>query len=544
MDDKLPTHQRAWFYALSWTLVALVFYTWQIIRMGGFQTNLATMILDAVLFFIGLILWMAFFAQFVLPVNKFENRIRIFSHLLLHMSGGHGPAILVENGKTQADELERSRRGPGVVWLDSASAALLRKTTKFTRTIGPGVHFTDHGEYMAGIVDLHIQTQSIGLEDRDEPFEPKPESMSLEEYEAIQKRAAETRALTRDGIDVVAKLTITFKIDADPVIGEGPGSRFGYFEPKKGEENQHPVFKAVANEGVNPERSSSARELKTVAWNQFPAFIAADLWREYISRFTLLELFTNTGQEPPRAVLPTRSEIQTSPPQQSPGIAGTRRSILQRGSERLLHQTNRFLARWVERLDRPSGKSSEPSAPESPAGTGEGGLTALKIINDMLKDRMTLPLVNEIDANGKFTGRKIESQEYKWLKGRGLRVISAGVSGLKFSPKVEEGLVNRWDSTWEDNAKARRDVIEQQRKVIEMRGHEQGSHDYLHEMSRSLLKGEPSGAKEPAQDSKGTLKRLIQHSRSTLIRSDRLERRLGNEIEELDEIIRWLESTG
>ncbi len=162
----------------------------------------------------------------------------------------------------------------------------------------------------------------------------------------------------------------------------------------------------------------------------------------------------------------------------------------------------------------------------------------------MLKDRMTLPLVNEIDANGKFTGRKIESQEYKWLKGRGLRVISAGVTGLKFSPKVEEGLVNRWDSTWEDNAKARRDVIEQQRKVIEMRGHEQGSHDYLHEMSRSLLKGEPSGAKEPAQDSRGTLKKLIQHSRSTLIRSDRLERRLGNEIEELDEIIRWLESAG
>ncbi len=326
MDDKLPTHQRAWFYALSWTLVALVFYAWQIIRMGGFQANLATMVLDAVLFFIGLILWMAFFAQFVLPVNKFENRVRIFSHLLLHMSGGHGPAILVENGRTQADELERSRRGPGVVWLDSASAAQLRKTTRFTRTIGPGVHFTDPGEYMAGIVDLHIQTQSIGLEDRDEPFEPRPESMSLEEYDAIQKRAAETRALTRDGIDVVAKLTITFKIDADPVTGEGPGSRFGYFEPKKGEENQHPVFKAIANEGVNPERSSSAKELKTVAWNQFPAFIAADLWREYISRFTLLELFTNTGQEPPRAVLPTRPEIQAPPPQKS--IRGDRHAPL------------------------------------------------------------------------------------------------------------------------------------------------------------------------------------------------------------------------
>ena len=546
MDGKLPFYQRIWFYVLSWTLVALVFYIWQISRMGGLLLNRFTIVLDAVLFILGLIFWLVFFSQFVLPVIKVGDRVKIFSHLLLHLSGGHGPAILVENGKEKARKEELSRRGPGVIWLDSASAAQLRTSTKFTRTIGPGVHFTNHGEYMAGIVDLHIQSLEIGPEDKDEPFVPQPENMSPEEYEAIQKRAAETRALTRDGIDVVAKITTTFKIDADPVSGDGPGSRFGYFEPKKGEENQHPVFKAIANQGVDPEESSSANELKTVAWNQFPAFIAADLWREYLSKFTLLELFKDANQNPPKTPASSHLVIPKAAPQYKQMKTGTRRSLLQRGSDQLLHQTNQFLTKWVERLDKSPGESNESSISESPEGVkdGTGSTTALKIINGMIKNRMTQPLVNEMDETGKLTGRKIESQEYKWLKDRGLRVITASVSGLRFSQKVDEGLVNRWNSTWENNAKAQREVIEQQRKVIEMGGHEQGSHDYLHDLSRSLAKGKTAGPKEAAQDTSETLKKLLLHSRTTLIRSDRLARRLGTEIEEVDEIIRWLESTG
>jgi hypothetical protein len=122
--------------------------------------------------------------------------------------------------------------------------------------------------------------------------------------------------------------------------------------------------------------------------------------------------------------------------------------------------------------------------------------------------------------------------------------MSAGASGLKFNEKVEDGLVNRWNSTWENNAKAQREMIEQRRKVTEMRGREQGSHGYLHDLSRGLVKEEPVSHKDPSAETKHTLKKLLQHSRSTLIRSDRLERRLGTEIQELDEIIRWLENTG
>jgi len=545
MDGKPPYYQRAWFYVLSWTLVALVFYIWQISRMGGFQVNLVSLTLDAFLFVIGLFFWLAFFAQFVLPVKKLRDRFKIFSYLMLHILGGHGPAILVENGKEKISKEELSKRGPGVIWLDSASAAQLRTTTKFTRTIGPGVHFTKYGETIAGIVDLHIQLQGIGPEDNDKPFDPKSDTISIEEYEAIQKRAAETRGLTRDGIEVVAKISTTFKIDADPVVGDQPGSRFGYFEPKMGEEDQHPVFKAIANEAVNPEKSSQAKELKIVKWNQFPAYVAADLWREYLSKFTLLELFTPIQRNPPKSTTSSQPAIQEVAPGYSLEKIDTRRSILRRGSDQILQQTNKYLSRWVERLENSSKETDESNKFESPSGVKNEtrNIPALNIINEMIRERMTQPLVDEMDENGLFTGGKTQSQEYEWLKDRGLRVISASASALKFDQDVEVGLVNRWNSTWEENAKKQRDVIEEYRKVTEKRSREQGSYGYLHNMSRSLVAGGPASHKSPSADTKHTLKKLLQYSRSTLIRSDRLERRLGAEIQELDEIIRWLEST-
>jgi hypothetical protein len=544
MDGKLPIHQRTWFFVLSWSLAALIFYVWQIFRMGGFVLNLTTIILDGILFLTNLILWVAFFSQFVLPVNRLADRNRIFSHLFLHLTGGHGPAILVEDGKERARKEELKKRGPGVVWLDSASAAQLRTSTKFTRSIGPGVHFTESGEYIAGIVDLHVQSQTIGVEENDQPFEPRPETMSLDEYAVIQKRAAETRALTRDGIDVVAKISTTFKVDCDPMTDDGPGSRFGYNEPVKGQENHHPVFKAIANEGVNPEKSTSSKELKTVAWNQFPAYLAADLWREYLSKFTLLELFDliihNTQATSTASIMEMPKAAEPAPVVKA--VAKT--SAWQRRSDRLLQQTNRYLSQWVKRLERTVSRMEEEAAAEAAAGSGEAErkLTALNIINEMIKERMTKPLYNEMDENGKFTGRKLESQEYNYLKSRGLRVLSVSASDPRFSQKVEEGLVNRWSSTWEANAKARREAIEQQRKVIEMRGHEQGSLAYLHELSLDLARDDGAPPKDVSQNTKDTLKKLVLHSRNTLIGSDRLERRLGSEIDELDEIIRWLES--
>src|SRR5690349_1790230 len=75
-------------------------------------------ILDLFLFVVGAIVWMMFFAQFVLPVKKFGSRLMIMDRLVSYLSGYHGPALFVENGVTRERVGEIKKRGPGVIWLD------------------------------------------------------------------------------------------------------------------------------------------------------------------------------------------------------------------------------------------------------------------------------------------------------------------------------------------------------------------------------------------------------------------------------------------
>ena len=60
--------------------------------------------------------------------------------------------------------------------------------------------------------------------------------------------------------------------------------------------------RAARGEGINA--GSGKEESKHVAWNQLPTLIAADLWREYLSKFTLNELFTASLVPPSDAPQP------------------------------------------------------------------------------------------------------------------------------------------------------------------------------------------------------------------------------------------------
>jgi hypothetical protein len=69
MDDD-PIYKRPWFYIAGWLVILLLVYGWQILRMGGIRANLFEIFVDlACVFPLLLVLWMAFFAQFVLPVR-------------------------------------------------------------------------------------------------------------------------------------------------------------------------------------------------------------------------------------------------------------------------------------------------------------------------------------------------------------------------------------------------------------------------------------------------------------------------------------------
>jgi hypothetical protein len=280
--DERRFYQKPWFSISLWLLLGVGFYLWQIRKMGGLLPNLGSVLGDVVLFFIGLFIWMAFFAQFVLPVRTFRERQNILDRLLVYLSGRHGPAIFIENGRVRESRGERIKKGPGVLWLDSASAAVTRNATSFKQTLGPGVHFTENGESIAGAVDLHLQNLSIGPREGENPFEAKKDDQSENEYNLVQNRRLEVSAWTRDGIEVVPNISVTLKIDAISAKDEEEGSHFGY--------DAESVRKAITGEGINPSvRGDTPR--RRIAWNQLPALIAADLWREYLSKFTLAELF-------------------------------------------------------------------------------------------------------------------------------------------------------------------------------------------------------------------------------------------------------------
>ncbi len=227
--------------------------------------------IDTFLCFGGLIFWTIFFSQFILPVRKLGDRLAILDRMITYFSGMHGPAIFIENGVVRARQEERERKGPGVVWLDHASAAILRTATRFTRTIGPGVHFTKRDEYIAASADLHTLTQSVGPNDNENPFTV---AKSDENYQSIQERRWETRAMTRDGIEVVAAISVTFRIDTQPDEG---GTPYGY--------NEENVRRAITEAIVQGAKTDQP------VWSQMPVKMAVDVWREYIARIRLTQLF-------------------------------------------------------------------------------------------------------------------------------------------------------------------------------------------------------------------------------------------------------------
>ena len=81
------------------------------------------------------------------------------------------------------------------------------------------------------------------------------------------------RAMTRDGIEVIPTINVSFKIDAKPAGRGEKGSRFGF--------NAEAVERAARSEGINP--NSVTEDKRHVPWNQLPGLMAVELWREYLS---------------------------------------------------------------------------------------------------------------------------------------------------------------------------------------------------------------------------------------------------------------------
>lgn len=545
--DETPFFKKPWFYIAAWLVILLVLYGWQIFRLGGVQASILYILLDlACLFPALLVLWIAFFAQFVLPVRTFRDRQKIFDRLITYLSGGHGPAMFIRDGELIKREGEERQKGPGVLWLDTASAAVTRTAVKIKQTIGPGVHFLDNGEHIAGIVDLHVQSHAIGPKESDLPFD-SPDNYDEAEYKQIQERRKQVSAWTRDGIEIVPNISVSFRVDTGfPKEGQ-PGSRFGYRvgitkkEKEKEAQDKEAIQKAILGEGINPNISSDSPGHR-VAWNQLPALLAVDVWREYAAKFTLDELFRPEQLVPPPPPKPPEIVEEDIDPLTLPLQRDANQSSFQFSLLTMLREINKRMDRAIKWLDRT--KTVEPKAavpefvfsPVSPLIKGEPSKrTALQVINEMVKARLTQAEVDAFDDHGGRTGGTTPSPEFALLQQRGIKVLSAGISTVRFNPKIEETIISRWSGSWYKTAEDEKKQIERKRNILETSGQEKAIRQYADQLSHDLLQKQPQGVKE-------TLKALVMSTRAIIIKNDPLRRGMSDEQAELEEIIKWMEA--
>ena len=550
MDDDDPIWKKPWFYIAGWLLILLLVYGLQIMRMGGVRANLYEIFVDlACVFPLLLLFWMAFFAQFVLPVRTFRDRQRIFDRLITYLFGGHGPALFIENGEIKEHSGERLKRGPGVVWLDSASAAVTRTAVAIKQTIGPGVHFINTGEYVTGTVDLHVQLHSVGPKETDKPFGVKRDDQTQEEWDQIQDRRKQVSALTRDGIEVIPNITVIFRVNTGfPKEGQ-PGSHFGYRtgvtkrDKLNEERDKEAIRRAILGEGVNPnEKLDSPRH--RVAWNQLPASLAVDVWREYAAKFTLDELFQPTQLVPPAPPTPPEPTEEEIDPLSQPILVSGSRETMQDGLARMVRELNRMMDRAIRVLEGKK-ESPKPKRTTSPATLavevrGKRDLqrkTALQVINDMVKARLTQEEVDFLDDHGTRGQGTIPSMEYKLLQDRGLVVQHVSIGNLRFNPEIENTIIQNWSASWLNNARNESEQVEKKRSLAETKGSDKAIRQYADFLSKDLMQKKPVGIKE-------TLKTLLLRTRTLIINNHPLRQRMTDEQQDLEDIIRWIEGNG
>ncbi len=161
--------------------------------------------------------------QFLLPVNKWEDRRKAFDRIRLFARGKHGAAIFIKNGEQVARQSEMDSKKPGVALVDLSSAIVLAQhdnaktwylpdddefastakkkvikfpwqkkthTSSFYEAKGPGVVFIENGQRIDSIINLRKQTRT----------------------------SEEVVVYTRNGIKVKSKVTVVFSLSDDPEI--------------------------------------------------------------------------------------------------------------------------------------------------------------------------------------------------------------------------------------------------------------------------------------------------------------------------------------
>jgi hypothetical protein len=419
---------------------------------------------------------------------------------------------------------ESQRPGPGLLWIDAASAVITRSAVGLKRALGPGIHFIGASERIGGTFSLHTQEYSIGPSPDAAVFQPLREDASeseRREHAAVQAKRMAASARTRDGNEVVPEIRVVFRLNARPAAPGTAGSRFGFMKEA--------VEAAARAEGISP--ANGGKVPQPVAWNQLPGLIAVDLWREFLGKFMLDELF--------RPVFPPLPDVLQP---EEPVTAGAQAQVPVEATPspavRLLRRLNTSLenglsAGGIVPPNDPQGLFAERPA-TIPRHKGLQPQTALQIIGQMMRARMMQAAVPILDDCGRIVKGHTVSEEYKWLRERGLLVLDVSVEGLRFDPAIEKQIVQNWNTDWLKNASDDRRRIEQLELLAAQSGRQRALLEHADALGQAIRS-------QPPQSVGVAVSTLLRSAQSEIMMDERLYGRGANEVEALSQLLRWAE---
>lgn len=264
-----PFYRRSGVQTLAIVLGLAALYWWSARSVP--PASATTVLFDLVLAATALLGGLALTSQFLLPVSTLRERWTALMRLLEYSVGTRGPVLIIRDGEAVEAHDERRRRGAGVILIDHASAAVLRTPTRFTRSVGPGVVFTERGETLAQALDLRIQVRTL----HGQPPQPSNESNP-------------TLALTEDGIPISADISVTFLLD--------PGHNVA---PRSGQFPNAPPFEFNPRAAERAVYGETQRGGQPTAWQELALLIAVDLFREEVETWQLEHLLRTRPNEPP-----------------------------------------------------------------------------------------------------------------------------------------------------------------------------------------------------------------------------------------------------
>jgi hypothetical protein len=291
------------------------------------------------------------------------------------------------------------------------------------------------------------------------------------------------------------------------------------------------VERAARSQGINVDPVSARRFL--VAWNQLPGLIAVDLWREYLAKFTLDDLFSPRFLALPEVLQP-EEPVRAGAPQATPMV------IRRRWPAPLLRRFNNSLERWLETTSIADWQDDEDRwirKPQAARLIPGRNYTALQIIAHMVKARMTMAAVPILDECGRCLKGHALSEEYKRLRERGLLILDVTFGGYRFDPAVEQQIVQQWRTAWLPNANRERVHIEQLEILAAESGKQQALLEHAKFLGRALRSDPPASI--PA-----ALRTLLQASHKEILTDERLHGQGGSELNALSELSKWVESSG